>query len=279
MKIGIVGLGLIGGSIGLRLQALNHTVFGVVNNTFNEKKAIERKLATYVTTDLNVLKECSIIFLALPIRNLINPKKELIETIPQDAIITDVGSIKEPIINTWESVHRLFVGSHPMAGNEFKGVNAGNVNLFDNSKWIITKTTRTDEEAVKKLSKLIISMHCEIIYTTPKDHDKATSLISHLPIFLGSSLIQTAYEDNDKDVKILSQKIASSGFADSSRVGGGNAELGRDLAEFNNENILNSIQRLKANLDDLEKIIIEKNWVKLYDKLEKSKDMRKKFLN
>ncbi len=279
MKIGIVGLGLIGGSIGLQLQALNHTVFGFVNNNSNKKKAIERKLANYVTTDLNALKECSIIFLALPIRHLIKPHKELIENIPQEAIITDVGSIKKPIISTWESLHPLFIGSHPMAGNEYKGVKAGKLNLFENAKWIITPTPRTDVESIKSLSKLIISMQCEIIYATPEDHDKATSLISHLPIFFGSSLIQTAYEGNDQAVKILAQKIASSGFADSSRVGGGNAELGRDLAEFNNKNILNGIRKLKVNLDELEQIIIEKNWEKLYEKLDKSKDMRKKFFS
>ena len=279
MNIGIVGLGLIGGSIGLKLQALNHTVFGVANNLSNQKKAKERKLATYVTTDLTILKECSIIFLALPIRHLIKPNIELIENIPQKAIITDVGSIKEPIINTWENLHPLFIGSHPMAGNEYKGVNAGKVNLFENAKWIITPTPRTDIASVKTLSELIISMKCEIIYSNPKDHDKATSLISHLPIFFGSSLIQAAYEGNDEDVKILTQNIASSGFADSSRVGGGNAELGRDLAEFNNENILYGIRKLKVNLDDFERMIIEKNWEKLYDKLDKSKDIRKKFFN
>ena len=166
-----------------------------------------------------------------------------------------------------------------MAGSEYKGVKAGKINLFKNAKWIITPSPRTDMESVDSLSKLIMSMKCEIIYATPEDHDKATSLISHLPIFFGSSLIQTAYEENDQAVKILAQKIASSGFADSSRVGGGNPELGRDLAEFNDENILNGIRKLKLNLDDLEKMIIEKNWERLYDKLYKSKDMRKRFFN
>ena len=80
MNIGIVGLGLIGGSIGLRLQALNHTVFGIVNNESNRKRAIERKLASFVTKDLKVLNECSIVFLALPIRHLITPNKELVES-------------------------------------------------------------------------------------------------------------------------------------------------------------------------------------------------------
>ena len=279
MKIGIVGLGLIGGSIGLRLQTLNHTVFGVVNNKANQKKAIERKLANYVTTDLKVLKECSLIFLALPIRNLINPNKELVENIPKESIITDVASIKSPIIETWEKLHPLFIGSHPMAGNEYQGVNSGTLDLLKNAKWIITPTPKTAEVSIQVLTKLITSMKCEAISTTPKNHDKATSLISHLPIFLASSLIQTVDNTNDHIVRTIAQKIASTGFADTSRVGGGNPELGSDLAEFNYENILNGIKELKSNLEDFEKLIAERDWKKIYLKLEQSKEIRSNFIN
>ena len=110
MNIGIVGLGLIGGSIGLKLQRLNHTIYGVTNNNLNKNRAIERNLANFVSCDLDILKECSLIILALPIKDLIHPSKDLINAIPKDAIVTDVGSIKEPIIHTWEKIHPLFLG-------------------------------------------------------------------------------------------------------------------------------------------------------------------------
>ena len=144
MNIGIVGLGLIGGSIGLKLQRLNHTIYGVTNNNFNKIKAIERNLANIVSCDLDILKECSLIILALPIKDLIHPSKELISAIPKDAIVTDVGSIKEPIISTWEKIHPLFIGSHPMAGTEEKGVESGFESLLENAKWIITPTSKTN---------------------------------------------------------------------------------------------------------------------------------------
>ena len=79
MNIGIVGLGLIGGSIGLKLQSLNHTVYGVTNNDSNEIKAKERKLANVISQDYKILEHCSIIILALPIKSLINPSKSLID--------------------------------------------------------------------------------------------------------------------------------------------------------------------------------------------------------
>ena len=176
MKIGIVGLGLIGGSLGLKLQSLNHTIYGIANNEFNEKKAKDKKLANIVSCDLSLLQKCELIILALPIKDLIRPSQQLVESIPQGTIITDVGSVKEPIVNTWENLHPLFIGSHTMAGTENKGVDSGFEDLFKNSTWIITPTSNSDLNSVRTISKLIKSMDCEICQASPKEHDEAVSL-------------------------------------------------------------------------------------------------------
>ena len=277
MNIGIVGLGLIGGSIGLKLQSLNHTVYGVTNNDLNEIKAKERKLANIISQDYKILENCSIIILALPIKNLINPSKNLIEAIPTKAILTDVGSVKVPIIKTWEKIHDLFIGSHPMAGTEKKGVNAGKIELFDNSKWVITPTNRTDQIALKTLSKLFKNMGCDICFENPDIHDQAVANISHLPIYLASCLIETAYCKSNKDLFNLSGKLAATGFSDTSRVGGGNPILGVDLAENNTINILNSIKNFKKNISEIEKIFEERNWDVLEAKLKKGQEWRQHF--
>ena len=197
MKIGIVGLGLIGGSLGLKLQSLNHTIYGIANNEFNEKKAKDKKLANFVSCDLSLLKNCELIFLALPIKDLINPSRRLVASISKETILTDVGSVKEPIVNTWENLHPLFIGSHPMAGTEKKGVDSGFEGLLKNAKWIITPTQKSDLNSVRTISELIKSMDCEICQASPKEHDEAVSLISHLPIFLASALIETAQTKNN----------------------------------------------------------------------------------
>ena len=277
MNIGIVGLGLIGGSIGLKLQSLNHTVYGVTNNDSNEIKAKERKLANIISQDYKILENCSIIILALPIKNLINPSKNLIEAIPTKAILTDVGSVKVPIIKTWEKIHDLFIGSHPMAGTEKKGVNAGKIELFDNSKWVITPTNQTDQNSLQTLSKLFKNMGCDIYFENPDIHDQAVANISHLPIYLASCLIETAYCQNNEDLLNLSRKLAATGFADTSRVGAGNPSLGVDLAENNTINILNSIKNFKKNISEIEKIFEERNWDVLEAKLKKGQEWRKHF--
>ena len=277
MNIGIVGLGLIGGSIGLKLQSLNHTVYGVTNNNSNEIKAKERKLANIISQDYEILEHCSIIILALPIKNLINPSKNLIQAIPAKAILTDVGSVKVPIIETWEKLHDLFIGSHPMAGTEEKGVNAGRIELFDNSEWVITPTSQTDQDALKTLTRLFKNMGCNISLENPIIHDQAVANISHLPIYLASCLIETAYCNNDKDLLNLSGKLAATGFSDTTRVGGGNPALGIDLAENNTNNILNAISNFKKNINEIEKIFEEKNWDLLEAKLKNNKEWRNHF--
>jgi arogenate dehydrogenase (NADP+) len=279
MKIGIVGLGLIGGSLGLKLQSLNHTIYGIANNELNEKKAKEKKLANFVSCDLSLLKKCELIILALPIKDLIIPSQLLAASIPQEAIVTDVGSVKEPIVNTWENLHPLFIGSHPMAGTEKKGVDSGFEGLFKNAKWIITPTQNSDSNAVRTISKLIKSMDCEICKASPKEHDEAVSLISHLPIFLASTLIETAYTKNNPALLDLTQKLAATGFADTSRVGGGNEKLGLDLAMNNQINVLNAINNFKKRLNTMESLIKEKNWELLSKKLSEAKEIREKFIN
>ena len=279
MKIGIVGLGLIGGSLGLKLQRLNHTIYGIANNELNAKRAKEKKLANFVSCNLNLLKECELIILALPIKDLISPSHQLVTSIPQEAIVTDVGSVKEPIVNTWENLHPLFIGSHPMAGTEKKGVDSGFEGLFKNAKWIITPTQNSDLNSVRTISELIKSMDCEICQASPKEHDEAVSLISHLPIFLASALIETAQTKNNQSLLDLSQKLAATGFADTSRVGGGNEQLGLDLAINNQINVLNSINNFKNKLNILESLIKEKNWDLLSKKLAEAKENRQNFIN
>ena len=277
MNIGIVGLGLIGGSIGLKLQSLNHNVFGVTNNYLNEIKAKERKLANIISRDYKILEHCSIIILALPIKNLINPSKNLVKAIPNKAILTDVGSVKVPIIETWERIHDLFVGSHPMAGTEEKGVNAGKIELFNNSKWVLTPTNKTDQNSLQILSTLFKNMGCDIYFENPVIHDQAVANISHLPIYLASCLIETAYCKNNKDLLNLSGKLAATGFSDTSRVGGGNPTLGLDLAENNTINILNAIKIFKENINEIEKILEARNWDLLEEKLKQTQEWRNHF--
>ena len=114
---------------------------------------------------------------------------------------------------------------------------------------------------------------------TPKEHDEAVSLISHLPIFLAAALIETAHTKNNQSLFDLTQKLAATGFADTSRVGGGNEQLGLDLAKNNQTNVLNAIYSFKNKLNTLESFIKEENWELLSNKLAEAKEIRENFIN
>ena len=121
-------------------------------------------------------------------------------------------------------------------------------------------------------------MGCELCQASPKEHDEAVTLISHLPIFVASSLINTANTKNNS-LSDLTQKLAATGFADTTRVGGGNPDLGLDLAINNQTNLLNAIKKFKKNVNEIESIIKDKNWKLLSKKLSTSKEIRSKFIN
>ena len=116
-KIGIVGLGLIGGSLGLDLQELGYKVHGLTKKSSTATRAKERNLAQETSTDPAILKDCSIVILALPISDILKPSRELTNVLPKDAVITDVASVKYPVLKVWKELHPRFVASHPMKGD------------------------------------------------------------------------------------------------------------------------------------------------------------------
>ena len=277
-NIGIVGLGLIGGSLGLDLQKLGFTVYGITHQEHTAHKAKARKLAQIVSTDPSVLKNCFLIFIALPLEQLLNPSSALINAIPRNAVVTDVGSVKVPILNTWNKLHPRFVPSHPMTGTEESGVNAGKHDLFKNKPWVVTPNKETDPKALEIVQKISLSLGCKWIISEAQIHDEAVGLISHLPVLISAALINTLNKDVKPPLYSLAKDLASSGFADTSRVGGGNPELGVSMAKLNKKNIKRHLASYRYSLDLLEKYLIEENWGELEKILVNTKEERQKFI-
>ncbi len=275
--IGIVGLGLIGGSLGLDLQSLGWKVNGLVNRNTSVKRAKERSLATEISTDPQILSNCCLVILALPLEKLLNPSSELINALPQTAVITDVGSVKEPVLKVWGKLHPRFIGSHPMAGTEKFGIEAGEKNLFKNRPWISTPNKESNLEALETIHKLALSLNSNWITTTCKNHDQAVALISHVPVIISAALLRTAGKESNSNLLALSKELASTGFADTTRIGGGNPELGKAMAATNKKEILKVFSSYRLNLDHLEKLIRNEQWDELKKELEETKDLRTSF--
>ena len=273
-SVGIVGLGLIGGSLGLDLRALGWSVQGLVHRTATAERALERGLVDAVSTDPACLSSCDLVILSLPIPALLAPESTLLEAIPESAVVTDVGSVKQPVLEVWRSLHPRFVASHPMAGTASAGVEAGQIGLFRGRPWIATPEAGTDPTAVEVVRTLAHDLGSQWHMASAEQHDQAVALISHMPVLVSAALLRTAGDERDPEIRQLAQSLASSGFADSTRIGGGNPDLGVAMASSNSAAVLKALAAYRWSLEQLEDAVLRNNWQQLHRELQRTQSLR-----
>ena len=278
-RVGIVGLGLIGGSLGLDLQANGWDVQGFVHRSVTAERAKERGLVSDVSTDPACLDGCDLVILALPIPLLLNPEPSLLEALPAEAVITDVGSVKQPVLEAWRGRHPRFVASHPMAGTALAGVEAGIKGLFRGRPWIATPEPKTDPSALAMVQSLALSLGSHWLTAAAAQHDQAVALISHMPVLVSAALLRAVGDERDPEIRRLALVLASSGFADTTRVGGGNPDLGVAMASTNREALLRSLAAYRWSLEQLEDAVLQENWPQLQIELKRTQALRPGFLD
>ena len=278
-RVGIVGLGLIGGSLGLDLQADGWDVQGLVHRSATAERAKERGLVSDVSTDPACLDGCDLVILALPIPLLLHPEPSLLEALPAEAVITDVGSVKQPVLEAWRGRHPRFVASHPMAGTALAGVEAGIKGLFRGRPWIATPEPKTDPSALAMVQSLALSLGSHWLTAAAAQHDQAVALISHMPVLVSAALLRAVGDERDPGIRRLALVLASSGFADTTRVGGGNPDLGVAMASTNREALLRSLAAYRWSLEQLEDAVLQENWPQLQIELKRTQALRPGFLD
>ena len=278
MIIGIVGLGLIGGSLALDLKKQGHHVLGVSHRDSTTQRAISLGIVSQASVNMSLLSDAEVVFICTPLGFIIPTLEQLIAHLPSSCVITDVGSVKTPIVKGISPVWENFVGGHPMAGSNDSGIEAARKNLFNDKPYVLTPINTTPTTAITVVENLISQLGVNIHYCSPEEHDKAVSLISHLPVMASASLIAACEKEPDAQVRQLAEKFASSGFRDTSRVGGGNPELGVMMAKYNREALLMSLQNYRSNLDELVKLIEREDWTSLEQILHSTQKARGKFV-
>ncbi len=278
MKIGIIGLGLIGGSLGMDLRSQGYQIFGISRRETTCQIALQRGVADKASTNLAILQDAEIVIVCTPINAIAPTIKQLIPHLNPDTIITDVGSVKYPVVTACSKLWSNFVGGHPMAGNTDSGIDAAQPNLFVGATYVFTPTEQTMPEAVAKLKAIALELNAIPYICDARIHDRAVSWISHLPVMVSASLIKSCLSD-EPEVLQLAQQFASSGFRDTSRVGGGNPELGVMMAKYNREELLRSLYNYRDNLDEIIDLIQGENWQALEGILKTNGEARPKFLN
>lgn len=258
MNIGIIGLGLIGGSVLKNLSETKHNLYAVTRN----KETLEKikNITKVCSDDYSILKECDIVFVCTPVHKITETLDKLENILFSDCIVTDVASVKEFV--TKRKRPYKFIPSHPMAGTENSGYDASFKELFEGAKWVLTPYDCNETEI---LTELIKKMGAIPIITTAEEHDKAVAMISHVPMYLSQCLFKKAEENK------LAMSLASSGFRDTTRLAMTDINLAKDMLKYNSKNMDNFIDDLilelkafKENYKDETILEIQKNRKKMY---------------
>ncbi|MEZ2233018.1 prephenate/arogenate dehydrogenase [Microcoleus sp.] len=277
MNIGIVGLGLIGGSIGLDLRSRGFSVFGVSSREQTCHRAIARGVVDKASVHLSDMAVADVVFICTPLGSIESIAQQLVPHLSPDTILTDVGSVKTPIVQSLSSLWPNFVGGHPMAGTAESGIDAAVSDLFVDRPYVVTPTAQTPVAAVERVEEIARSLGAKIYRCGPAEHDRAVAWISHLPIMASATLLAACANESDRDIIKLAQHLASSGFRDTSRVGGGNPELGVMVAKYNRVELLRSLWIYRDCLDTLIGDIEAEDWATLENKLNLTQDTRSSY--
>ena len=226
MKIGIIGLGLIGGSLFKDLTK-KYDVIAVSQSQNGDK----------IFKSYEVLKDRDLIFVCTPMNKTIAVLDELENYLSPDTVVTDVCSLKK-FVSEKQRPYK-FIPSHPMAGTEHKGFENSFEGLFKNAKWVITG------EKNDLLLEIIDFVDATPIFTTAEKHDEAVAMISHMPMVIAQGLMLAAKENP------LALEIASSGFRDMTRLAMSNEEMANDMVTMNHKNIEQSILKLYKAIGEL----------------------------
>ena len=278
MNIGIVGLGLIGGSLGLDLRKLDHQILGVSRKERTCQLALERGVVDQASVNLKLLAKADLVFICTPIAAIAPTVQQLIPYLSPETILTDVGSVKQAVVEQVAPLWSNFVGAHPMSGTADSGIEAAQSNLFAGNPYVLTPIETTPPAAVKIVEEIVRSLTTKVYFCCPEEHDQAVAWISHLPVMISTNLIETCMSETDPAVLKLAQQLSSSGFRDTSRVGGGNPELGVMMAHYNREALLRSLTSYRHNLDQLIELVECQDWQTLAEKLQQTQLQRPEFL-
>ncbi len=250
--VAIVGVGLIGGSLGMALKGrrLAHRVIGIGRNPERLDKAVALGAIDAGMTDLALgVAEADVVVLCTTVGHIVETLPGVLKAVKPGAVVTDVGSTKGAIARQ-AAGFPFFVGGHPIAGSEQAGVEAATPLLFEEATWAVTPTEGSDPGAVRTVERLARKVGATTLTLSPEAHDSMLAVTSHLPHVLASSLMRQA--SAAQRIHPQTQRLTAGSFADATRVAASPPEIWRDVCLTNREALLAALRGFQAELDALE---------------------------
>lgn len=261
MQVGIIGLGLIGGSLGLALRETRmfKRILGYDNNALHEKQALSLGLIDECS-NMDEISQCDVMFIAVPldfVAPIVNGFKGLTST----QTIIDLGSTKHTIHKLIDfKMRKNYVGAHPMSGTEYSGPKAAQKDLFKNKILILTDIDKSGDFQIAFAKEIFVNLGMQIIKMDSANHDEHIAYISHLPHILSFALANTVLAQEEPE-NILA--LIGGGFRSMSRLANSSPITWKDIFKHNKKHLLQSLANFETHFIEAKEYVMKEEWDKL----------------
>ena len=271
VTVAILGVGLIGGSIGLavRQRGLANRVIGIGRSRSRLNRALRLGAITESTTSLaRGVANADLIVVCTPVDCIVDHVEQVSGFAPEGAVITDVGSTKESIVAALDGKRSgaQFLGSHPLAGNDQGGVSNSTADLFQDRTVVVTPTKNTNSAVRRTVIELWKTTGATVVTMSAMQHDRTIAVVSHMPHAVATVLAGTP--------TAVQRKLAASGFEDTTRIASADPDLWLQIMRDNSAEVLRSLDQFMKNLEEYRSALKRGDYRKLKQYLKRGKQAR-----
>ena len=278
MNICVVGLGLLGGSTALGLKAVSdsYRIIGVDNDKQHAARALVGEIADKIMTLEQAVQQADITILATPVNVILEQLPRVLDMLPRNAVLTDLGSTKELICKSVENHPKRgqYVAAHPIAGTERSGPDAAFAELLYNKQMILCEREKSDIEALETVENLFkLKLNMRISYMSAEAHDRHIAYVSHLS-HISSFALSTTVLEKEKDERSIFE-MAGSGFSSTVRLAKSSAKMWSPIFTQNTRNVSVALDAYIKNLQKFKEIIDARNEEESSQLIENANDIRR----
>ncbi len=277
LNVTIIGLGLIGGSLGLALKRDPEVQVTGYDRSFSTlDQAFRRGIIDTIATSIeNACEQADVIIFATPVNTTVALMQQAAGwTLKKDVIMTDTGSTKGPIMEAADVLLErglTFIGGHPMAGSHKSGVTAAKGHLFENAYYILTPDSRTDNAKVEYLRQLLAPTKGKVVVLEAEEHDRMTAIVSHFPHLVASSLVGRLSAQQKQP---FVNKLAAGGFRDLTRIASADPVMWRDITTQNRVELLKQLDGWLEEMANVRAMLTSNDPTEIYDYFADAKKYR-----
>jgi prephenate dehydrogenase len=277
MNVGIIGLGLIGGSmaIGLKKSGFATRIIGVDNNARHTDTALSLGLVDEIMPLEQAVQHSDVILVATPVNTLPNLLVQVLQLLNERQVVLDVGSTKTPLLDAvrHEPMRSRFVAAHPMAGTEYSGPEAAVEGLFNGKCCVLCETEHSAPDAVAIAEQLFGSLNMRLTQLNGKEHDLHTAYVSHISHIASFALALTVLEKEQEEDRIFD--LASGGFSSTVRLAKSSPDTWTPIFQQNRDNVLDVLDEFINSVSRFRTLLIKKDFNAFHKLIEQANDIRR----